>query len=213
MGGGGTGSSPAALVALLAGAQRIGGGWSGHEAVFERERNWTPGDGSITASGEFAALSAIGETDWHVDHDGDRLSAGFDVHGRLAAIEGHGVARYSNEYVASEARADAMLGVEAGIRSESTIGPDGVEVSAHGEVFAGAQAKASGKLDVGGVEAGGHAEAWAGAGAEVDGSAKMTMDEVSVSFSLGVALGVGGSIGGKISVSPRKMIERLPSWL
>ncbi|MFV0405328.1 MAG: alpha/beta hydrolase, partial [Propioniciclava sp.] len=204
--GGGSGSvgsalSPARIADLIAG---IGAStaWAGSKAVTERSGTWSSPGGLATVDGRIAAGSISGDASAEIGPD--RASA--SVQGRLALLEAQAGGRFGNEYLGASAKGDAMAGAEAGLGSSVSLGMDGVSAKLGGEGFAGARASGSGTVDIGGVGAGGTAEARAGVGIKGGATGSVSLDEVSVSVSFGVALGVGGSLGGKVSVSPKKVL-------
>lgn len=208
-GGSGIGAAPAALIGILAGAS---GAWARRSSVAERVGEWTSEDGQLTASGRVVVGSADGSASMGAGMDGDSYRAHAEARGRLALLEAQGEVRYGNESIGAGARADAMVGVDAGVDASAQIGPDGVSVGAGGEAFAGARVEASGDVELGAVGAGATAEGWAGVGVEADADASITMEEVSISVSFGAALGLGGSVGGTVSFSPKKVLEGLTKW-
>ncbi|MFB7054784.1 hypothetical protein ACFCXT_16905 [Streptomyces vinaceus] len=104
--------------------------------------------------------------------------------------------------VGSYQRMEGFAGGEAAVSAGA--GLEGVNAGA--KAFAGAKATVAGGGEVAGIGAGGTAEGWAGAGAE----AKVTFGKgddgkFHIGGKVGVALGVGGSVGGEFTIDPDKV--------
>lgn len=111
--------------------------------------------------------------------------------------------KYSAGYFEASGKGEAYVGAEAGVKG--SVGTDGVHVG--GEAFAGAKATAEGHASVAGVGVGGTAEAWAGAGAEAHFDAGVKDGKIVIGGDVGVALGVGGKLGGQIELDPGKITD------
>ncbi|MGN9757698.1 putative T7SS-secreted protein [Streptomyces sp. SD31] len=116
-----------------------------------------------------------------------------------AAAEG----KYSAGLFEASGKGEAYVGAEAGVKG--SIGTDGVHVG--GEAFVGAKAASEAHASVAGVGVGGTAEAWAGAGAEAHFDAGMKDGKFVIGGDLGVAVGVGGKLGGQIEIDPGKITD------
>ncbi|RZQ64503.1 putative T7SS-secreted protein [Amycolatopsis suaedae] len=167
---------------------------------------------------------------------GQASVAGEMRHGEFAAsgsagVKGGAEATVSAEIGTDGVRADAgaSVGVTAETKGEVSLGPG--ELGASGEAFAGAEAegnvslderglhagveafagaKAEGEVhaDVGGIGAGLTGEAWAGVGAEAN--VDFGFDEngtFTIGGEVGAGLGVGGKVGGEITIDPAKVME------
>jgi hypothetical protein len=155
------------------------------------------GDVNMSGSAE-AGVGAKAEAGGSITNDGIKGSAGVSV-GADASAEG------SVSYGIAEAggSARAFVGAEAGV--EGSIDRDGIH--AGGEVFAGAKAEGEAHIDVGGVGGGVTGEAWAGAGAAADVDIGMEDGEIVLGGEFGVAYGVGGKIGGEVTIDPDKVVD------
>lgn len=97
----------------------------------------------------------------------------------------------------------------AGGRLEGGLDVGGNGVHAHGELFAGGRVEYEFGADVGGVGASGTAEGWAGAG--VSGTADLGYENGRFTIDLegGAAVGVGGKLGGEITIDPGQVAENI----
>lgn len=102
-------------------------------------------------------------------------------------------------------KVDAMAGAKA--EGTASIGPDGLGLK--GEAFAGAKATASGTADIGGVGVSGKAEGWAGVGVEAHLDVGVTDGKLVIGGSFGAALGIGGSVGGSVTIDLNKTVDTL----
>lgn len=119
--------------------------------------------------------------------------------GARALVEGRAEYGYlGGAYV----RGTGFDGAEA--QASAGVGLEGVNAGA--KAFAGAKAGIAGGGEVAGIGAGATAEGWAGAGAE----AKVTYGKgddgkFHVGTKLGLAVGLGGSVGAEFTVDPDKV--------
>ncbi|MFF0436798.1 hypothetical protein ACFYU9_31830 [Streptomyces sp. NPDC004327] len=177
-------------------------------------------EGSVKAYADLFHLSADGE----VTKGGVKLSGVYDVYGGARATANYGFtdkglvgkaevsagireliggkAEYG--YVGAYGRGEAFAGGEAS--ASAGVGKDGLNAGV--KAFAGAKASVAGGGELAGIGAGGTAEGWTGAGAE----AKVTFGKGDdgkwhVGGKVGVALGIGGSVGGEFTVDPHKVTE------
>ncbi|WP_226599017.1 hypothetical protein [Streptomyces violascens] len=145
---------------------------------------------------------------------GYRASANFGitdkgVTGKAEASEGvralaEGRAEYG--HVGIYGRGEGFAGAEAQV--SAGVGPEGVNAGA--KAFAGAKGTVAGGAEVAGIGAGGTAEGWAGVGAE----AKVTFGKgddgkFHIGGKAGVAVGLGGSVGGEFTVDPGKVSDAI----
>ncbi|MFI5765356.1 hypothetical protein ACIA8F_31030 [Streptomyces sp. NPDC051563] len=105
-------------------------------------------------------------------------------------------------YVEGYGRAEGFAGAEAQV--SAGVGLEGLNAGA--KAFAGAKGTVAGGAEVAGIGAGATAEGWAGAGAE----AKVTFGKgddgkFHIGTKVGVALGLGGSVGAEFTVDPAKV--------
>src|SRR5581483_8753515 len=84
-------------------------------------------------------------------------------------------------------------GVDANGDVNGEFGLSGVDASASASAFAGAEADASGTANVGPASA--------------SGSVDVSAHKIGFSWNVGVTLGLGGDIGGSVSVDPSKVIS------
>ncbi|MBB3663500.1 MULTISPECIES: putative T7SS-secreted protein [Prauserella salsuginis group] len=118
-----------------------------------------------------------------------------------ATAEAKGQVNYGAAEVGGSGK--AFAGAEA--QGTAELGADGLKAGAN--AFAGARAEGEVHADVGGVGAGAKGEAWAGIGAEADVQVGMDDGKFVVGGEVGAALGVGGKLGGEITVDPGKITD------
>ncbi|MCH1865405.1 putative T7SS-secreted protein [Nocardioides sp. CFH 31398] len=168
----------------------------GAEGSFENQ----VGDVTLSGDGEVNVLSANAGAGLEVGTGG--LAATANAGAYLAQAEGQVSAQYG--YATVGAEGSAMVGAEA--EGEVSVGTDGVH--AGGEVFAGARAEGALSGDVGGVGGAVTGEAWAGVGASADLDVGMNEDgSFTIGGHLGAALGVGGQLGGEITIDPGEVVD------
>ena len=176
--------------------------------------------GSISGSAYLAQVSGSTEGNYHgIDYAaegevflGAEADAGINVTdtsveataSATVGVSASGSASAEYGYLGVEAEGSAMAGATA----EGTIGVGTDGVHASGEVFAGAQAEGSIGGDVGGVGGAVTGEAWAGVGASADVNAGMNDDgSFTIGGHFGVGLGIGGQIGGEITIDPEEVVD------
>lgn len=161
------------------------------------------GDENFGARGEASATVGLkGEYGVYAGTGGLVATAGIMAGAQASAS---GSAYVGPATVAGEA--SAMAGVSA----EGAVALSATGVSAQAEAFAGAKAEASGSADIGGVGVTGTAEAWAGVGIEANVDIGITDGKLTIGGSFGAALGVGGSVGGGITIDLNKVGDSLSS--
>ena len=149
-------------------------------------------EGEVFAGAEAEASASVSDT-------GVEATASATV-----GVQASGSAEASYGVLSAQAEGSAMAGATA----EGTVGVGTDGVHASGEVFAGAQAEGSIGGDVGGVGGSVTGEAWAGVGASADVDAGMNEDgSFTIGGHFGVGLGVGGQVGGEITVDPEEVLE------
>lgn len=105
-------------------------------------------------------------------------------------------------YLGANGRVEGFAGGEA--QATLGVGKDGLNAGA--KAFAGAKASAAGGGELAGIGAGGTAEGWVGAGAEAKATfGKGDDGKWHIGGKVGVALGVGGSVGAEFTVDPDKV--------
>ncbi|MEU6212119.1 hypothetical protein ABZ891_19735 [Streptomyces sp. NPDC047023] len=121
-----------------------------------------------------------------------------------ASVGGRALAEGRAEYghMGYYMRGEGFAGAEAGVSAGASLSG----VNAGAKAFAGAKATYAGGGELAGIGAGGTAEGWAGAGVE----AKVTFGKgedgkFHIGGEAGVALGLGGKLGGEFTVDPAKV--------
>lgn len=154
---------------------------------------------NYAAQGDFKALDAHagagasisgGNIDGHIGAGADLLSASGKVHADAGpvSLDGQG-----NAAVGADANADA------------SVGKDGVNMQ--GDAMAGAHADASGGFSIGGFGLEGTAEGDAGAGVAGGFGVDMKDGKIEIHADAGAALGLGGKVGGGITIDPAKVLD------
>lgn len=167
-------------------------------------------DGNLTGnetltSGEYELKGGIGgDSNAFISKKG--LGAEGSVYAGIQA-SAEGSVSTPNGLVSTDGKVNAMAGAEADGRA--SIGHRGVE--AKGEAFAGAKAEATGGVQAGGIGLQGTVEGWAGAGAS--GGANVTWEDgkLTVGANLGAAAGLGGKLGGEVTLEPAKTVQAITS--
>ncbi|MFI5825838.1 hypothetical protein ACIA6C_01035 [Streptomyces sp. NPDC051578] len=99
-------------------------------------------------------------------------------------------------------RTEVFAGGEAGV--SAGVGKEGLNAGA--KAFAGGKVSVAGGGEVAGLGAGGTAEGWYGAGAEAKATfGKGDDGKWHIGGKVGIALGVGGAVGGEFTVDPHKV--------
>ncbi|GAA1236721.1 hypothetical protein GCM10009676_21240 [Prauserella halophila] len=155
--------------------------------------------GGGTASGSASAkLGADASAGIGVTRDGLKGTAKASVGG---TAETKGQINYGPAEVGGSGK--AFAGAEA--QGTVEVGADGLKAGAN--AFAGARAEGEVHADVGGVGAGVKGEAWAGVGAEANVQVGMDDGKFVIGGEAGAALGVGGKVGGEVTVDPGKVAD------
>ncbi|WP_020668924.1 putative T7SS-secreted protein [Amycolatopsis nigrescens] len=175
------------------------GEWSKEANLFKVDAKGATqlGDVTIAGSAEAKVGAEVGASG-SIGRDGIsgevKASAG-------ATASAQGSAIYGPAEVGGSAK--AFAGAEA--QASGSVGPDGVKAGA--SAFAGARAEGEVHADVGGVGAGVKGEAWAGVGAEANVQAGFEDGKFKIGGEAGVGLGIGGKIGGEITIDPGKIAD------
>ncbi|MFJ6717176.1 MULTISPECIES: hypothetical protein [unclassified Streptomyces] len=175
-------------------------------------------EGSVKAYADLFHLSQAGEA----TKGGVKFSDVYDVYGGARATANYGftnsglsgkaeVSAGIRELVGGKAeygyagayeRTEVFAGGEAAVSAGA--GKDGFNAGA--KAFAGAKAGVTGGGEVAGLGAGATAEGWYGAGAEAKATfGKGDDGKWHIGGKVGLALGVGGSVGGEFTVDPGKV--------
>lgn len=113
-------------------------------------------------------------------------------------------AEYTNGPFKAKGTGEALIGANAEL--EGSIGRDGVNAKAG--AFAGGKVKVGGTAEFAGVGAGAEAEGWAGIGAEGELNLGKTQDgKWRIGGKLGLGLGLGGKVGGNITIDPKAIAK------
>ena len=157
---------------------------------------WGDEDGNHLSLSAGSA-EASGSAGYSLDNGG--LTTAAAVSGGLYAAKVEG--SYQNSYGTS-AQTKAYVGAEANGDVGVTLGLQGVEAHAGGEVFVGAKAEGSINQDLGPVDVGVGGEISYGLGAHAEADAEFSADRVGVNVDIGATLGIGGGIKLDIGFDP-----------
>ena len=172
--------------------------WDDHVAELSGTAETTVGGVDLKSKGE-ASLGTDAEATAELTPDGVKLGAEASVG---AKAKGEASAEYGIAEVKAEGEASLGVNGEASL----TAGPTGVDAKV--EAFAGGKVEGEVGADVGGVGVGVKGEAWAGAGIEAGATIGMGDDgKFHLGGEVGAALGVGGKIGGEITIDPAEVAE------
>lgn len=157
------------------------------------------GDVKVNGNGSVTLFGADGSVEAKIDKEGVKIGVEGDIEitGARGTIHGH------------LGPADAQVG---GLAVIGAVGKGGLEIGTHGvhadgEVFAGAKAGLSGKLDVGGVGAQTAAEVSAGLGVSGEADATIHNGKIHIQGSAGLTLLVGGKVTGGLTIDIPKVID------
>jgi uncharacterized protein YukE len=169
--------------------------------------------GGLALEGRASAYGGVGvDSEAHA-----RLSAsGADLGVSGRAYEGVGIAATGSAtygIISASGSGSAFVGNEASGNLGVKAGADGIDASAGFKGFSGAEATASGSLDVGGVGGSGSVSGYAGIGIEANAHATVTAQEVKVQADLGAALGLGGAVKVEFEAHPGEIANNLQKAL
>jgi hypothetical protein len=137
------------------------------------------------------------------------LSATLDKNGLEATAKGGAAVTAAGELKATLGPAEAKLAGTASLGAEAeaslAVGKNGVHAGA--SAFAGSRAEVEASADVAGIGAGVKAEGWVGVGAEANVDFGFKDGKFTIGGEAGIGLGVGGKIGGEITIDPAKVVE------
>ncbi|MBO0840431.1 MAG: hypothetical protein J2O49_06405 [Sciscionella sp.] len=176
----------------------------GKADLFDANASGSTSIANMTMTGHAnAGVGVQGSASAGINQDGFNASANVS-----AGLHGHA----DGSVVAGPAEltgsADAIVGAQAG--GDLTVGEKGVS----GDVNAFAGAKISGNAggDVGGVGVGVSGEGWAGVGVQADFTDGIGKDgKFHLGGDFGAGLGLGGKIGGQITIDPSKVVHTAQS--
>ncbi|MGH3757843.1 putative T7SS-secreted protein [Actinophytocola sp.] len=176
----------------------FGGGVKGHANLV---------DGTLTGKTEMAGVDLSGKATGNVGATGSAVAA-VTQDGAKIGVAGNigagGIAEGKANWgiIGATGKGTAFVGAEG--EANLTAGKEGIQ----GQAGAFAGAKAGGSLggDVGGLGAGVAAEGWAGAGAEAEFDLGKGDDgKWHIGGHAGVGLGLGGKVGGEVTIDPPKI--------
>ena len=161
--------------------------------------------------------------------DADLASTGTNDPNRLevgagaqvdASVNGSGIHASGNVTVGATGHAELVddyggmtithqVDALAGARAEGNLDVGATGVAAGAEAFAGGRVEYGGSAEVSGVSAGMNAEGWVGAGASANVDVGYQDGRVVLDLEAGAALGVGGELGGQISIDPQAVSDTI----
>ena len=151
------------------------------------------------AKGDVKVLDVGADASAGITNDSVKASAG--AHADL--VRGHAETSATYGVATVQAEVDGSVGADADVSAE--VGKDGVH--AGGEAFVGGKLHTEGGGDVGGVGGKYTAEGWVGAGAAVHVDAGFHDGAFHLGGSAGAGLGIGGKVGGEITIDPEKVLD------
>ncbi|MEZ5096416.1 MAG: hypothetical protein R2731_10025 [Nocardioides sp.] len=171
--------------------------------VFRAEGGWEDywGPVHMNADGSFTFLGADGSAEATLTKEGLRINAD----GSIVVVGAEGEVTGEWGYLEGSLKGEAMIGADAG--GHLVVGADGVH--AGGELFAGAKAEATAQADFSGVGGKITAEGWAGAGIAGDLDLGYDDGKITLGGSGGIAWGVGGKLGGSVTIDVPEVIDGL----
>ncbi|MFC6285505.1 putative T7SS-secreted protein [Nocardioides sp. GCM10027113] len=186
----------------------------GQAWVARAEGSWEDywGPVRVNADGSVTILAASGEAEATIDGDGVRVNA----EATATAVRLEGSTGLEGGHAEVGLAGDAFAGGTAG----GHFVADRTGLHAGGEVFAGGRAGVDLEGDVGGVGGGVTAEGWAGFGLAGDVDLGWDDGAFTVGGSGGLAFGLGGKVGGEVTLdfpeiweTGGDVVEGIGSWL
>ncbi|MGB0102188.1 MAG: putative T7SS-secreted protein [Nocardioides sp.] len=173
----------------------------GKASIWGAEGSWEDywGGARVHADGSVTVLGVEGGAEASVGSDG--VVIGANGKAVLVGVEGSTGAEW--EYASIGADGQAYVGGNA--EGEVLLGPTGAH--AGGEVFLGAKAEGGLEGEVGGVGGDVEGEVWAGFGAAADVDFGFTDGKFEIGGSGGLAFGLGGKVGGHITIDPGEVLD------
>jgi hypothetical protein len=157
------------------------------------------GDVKVKADGSVTVLGVEGGAEASIGEDGVVIGA----NGKAVLVGAEGSVGGEWGYAEAEAKGEAYVGADA--EGELKLGPTGAH--ANGELFAGAKAEGTVSGDVGGVGGEATAEGWAGIGISGDVDVGYDDGKFTIGGSGGAALGLGGKLGGHVTIDVDEVID------
>ena len=165
------------------------------------------GDGSLAG---WAGARADAGAGGYVGADGlaveGQAGVAVGAGGKAEGALGYGI-------FAGNAGAEAFAGARAGVDAAASVGPDGLGVAVGAEAFAGAEAKVEASGGIEGAQVGAEATGYAGIGVRANVDVRAGWEHTEIDIDLGVALGLGGGVGLKVDLEPKKLVEGLTDLL
>jgi uncharacterized protein YukE len=177
------------------------GSISGQAGIYKAQGTYEDyyGDVKVNAEGSVTAGELKGELGAGIDKNGAHVNA--EATATVVGAEG----KASGEYGVLKGEVAANAAVLATAKGDATIGLTGAH--AEGEVFAGAKAGGSASGSVAGVGLEGTAEGWAGIGASGHVDVGYDDGKITLGGSGGIAFGIGGKLGGNVTVDVGGVID------
>ncbi len=157
------------------------------------------GDVRVTADGSVTVLGADAHAEASVGRDGVVIGAD----GKVVLAGAQGSLEGEWGYAEGRLEGETFVGGHAG--GQLDLGLTGAHAS--GELFAGAKIEGTASGDVGGVGAEATAEGWAGVGIGGDVDLGFEDGKFTIGGSGGAALGLGGKLGGSITIDPGEVLD------
>jgi hypothetical protein len=155
--------------------------------------------GKVHADGSVTVMGAEGGAKASIGSDGLIIGA----NGKVTIVGAEGSVGAEWDHASVGAKGEVFVGGSA--EGEARIDTTGVH--ANGEVFVGAKAEGELEGEVAGVGGKVEGEAWAGWGAAGDVDFGFDDGKFTIGGSGGLAFGVGGKIGGEITIDPGGVID------
>ncbi|GAA1477683.1 hypothetical protein GCM10009623_21290 [Nocardioides aestuarii] len=169
--------------------------------VGRAEGSWEDywGPVKVNADGSVSLLGADGEAEATIDGSGLRINA----EGRVVLASAEGSVGGDYGYAEGKLSGDGYVGLSG----DGHVIADTTGLHAGGELFAGGRVGGTAEGDVGGVGGGVTAEGWAGAGISGDADIGWDDGKLTLGGSGGIAWGLGGKIGGEVTLDFPEMWE------
>lgn len=177
------------------------GSAEGSAWVYKATGEWEDylGPVKMNADGSFTVLGADGKAEATIDRDGVRINAD----GTVTIVGGEGKVHGEYGYLEGSLKSDFLVGADG----KGHLVVDNSGAHAGGELFAGGKISGTAEGDVGGVGGSATAEGWAGAGISGDVDLGFDDGKLTLGGSGGIAWGVGGKVGGEITLDFPEMWE------
>ena len=153
----------------------------------------------MNADGSFTLLGADGRAEATIDGDGVRINAD----GTVTIVGGEGNVHGEYGWAEGALKGEFLAGADG----KGHLVVDSSGAHAGGELFAGGKISGTAEGDVGGVGGAVTAEGWAGAGLAGDLDFGFDDGALTIGGSGGIAWGLGGKVGGEITLDFPEMWE------